>query len=97
MPPLNNARFPPFGCLTDENHRVIFISFFQTKFKVMDSKTVTVRVTKVEDVTKSKSSLQVGLVLTVLLNSNNNAILWIDPVNDQDWVFWVNSTCDIIK
>src|SRR5690606_2585916 len=97
MPPLNNARFPPFGCLTDENHRVIFISFFQTKFKVMATKTVTFRVTKIEDVRKSKSSLQVGQVLTGVLNTNNNAILWTDPVNDQDWVFLVNSTCDIIK
>lgn len=63
----------------------------------MATKTVTFRVTKIEDVRKSNSSLQVGQVLTGVLNTNNNAIHWTDPVNDQDWVFWVNSTCDIIK
>jgi len=55
------------------------------------------KVTKIEDLRKSNSSLELGKVYSGLLNTATNAVSWTDNVNEQEWVFWVGSTCIIIK
>lgn len=41
------------------------------------------------------SSLEIGKIYTGILVKNY--VYWTDPMNEQEWVFFVGQTCEIIK
>lgn len=58
---------------------------------------VNFKVTKIEDVRKNGSLLELNKEYSGILNPNNNAVYWEDIGSGQSWVFWVGDTCEIIK
>ncbi|WP_026715215.1 hypothetical protein [Flavobacterium daejeonense] len=58
---------------------------------------VVFKVTKIEDVRKSNSLLEVNKEYSGFLNTNNNSVFWEDSGSGQSWVFWVGDTCKILK
>lgn len=58
---------------------------------------VVFKVTKIEDVRKSNSLLEVDKEYSGFLNTNNNSVFWEDKGSNQSWVFWVGDTCKIVK
>lgn len=54
-------------------------------------------VTELVDIRKSESSLEVGKEYTGTLRETNNSVWWTDPMNNQDWVFWIDDTCKVVK
>lgn len=54
-------------------------------------------VTEVADIRKQKSSLELGIEYIGTYHEKNNSVWWTDPINQQNWVFWNNDTCEIVK
>lgn len=59
-------------------------------------KYVRFEVLKVEDTTKTGSTVSVGKVLRGLYYESSNTVFFSDQ-NGQDWTFYVGDTCKIIE
>lgn len=55
------------------------------------------QVTSFSDLRKDKSSLVVGSRYEGTYRHSNRSVWWTDPQNGQNWVFWVNDTCQLVK
>ncbi|SIT96834.1 hypothetical protein SAMN05660493_01529 [Epilithonimonas bovis DSM 19482] len=54
-------------------------------------------VTEIADIRKTASSLEIGKEYVGMFIESNNSVSWTDPINEQDWVFWVGDTCEIVN
>lgn len=54
-------------------------------------------VTELADIRKFNSSLELEKEYIGTFREENNTVWWTDPKNDEEWVFWVDDTCTIIK
>lgn len=56
------------------------------------------RVTEILDTRKYGSSLEIGSVLVGELDDKRKDVIWwIDPNNQQQWVFYIGITCEIVE
>ena len=58
----------------------------QVKFKVTDF----------ADQRAANSSLEIGNIYEGDYRVSNNSIWWRDPQNEQEWIFWVGDTCELV-
>lgn len=54
-------------------------------------------ITELADIRKQNSTLEIGKEYTGTFHEKNNSVWWTDPMNEQNWVFWVDDTCEIVK
>ncbi|CEN52678.1 hypothetical protein [Capnocytophaga canis] len=55
------------------------------------------KVTKILDTRKSKSTLELGKQYVGVQDIKRKEIIWwTDPANDQEWVFYVGETCELV-
>jgi hypothetical protein len=62
----------------------------------MEAKFVKFRVLEIVDSRKTGSTIEVGKVFKGLYNPKTNTVNFTD-VNEQDWIFYVNDTCEIVE
>jgi hypothetical protein len=54
------------------------------------------KVTSFADRRATNSSLEIGNIYEGSYRTKNNSIWWKDPKNDEEWVFWVGDTCELV-
>lgn len=56
------------------------------------------RVLEILDKRQSNSSLEIGKIYIGKRDKNRQEVIWwIDPMNEQEWVFYDGDTCEVLE